>query len=131
MILISVTLFSVGLALYANTSTSMSALSGGNIEALTEDVETYGGPYMVYGSYPTRIIVDNITHVVIFEGKTQDKDGNGHPINACTEDTKGSCTVNTSETVYNTGVISSYVQTFFQGLANAVNIISMIMALVN
>ncbi|MBO4560400.1 MAG: hypothetical protein J5705_00335 [Bacteroidaceae bacterium] len=122
----AVAMFSVSLAFYANNS-NLNVINETNVEALA-DGEGFG-PYQVFGTYPNRILVDNITHVVTFEGKAQDKNDKGKPINACAETSGGTCTINTTTTVYNVGVISSYLETFFKGVSNALPIINWIMSL--
>ena len=125
----TVALFAIGLAFYANNTSSLNVLSEDNIEALT-DGEGFG-PYEVFGTYPNRIIVDNVTHVVTFEGKTQDKDSRDRLINACLEESGGSCTINTTTTVYNVGLICGYIEQFFEDFSNARSIIDWIKSLVN
>jgi len=127
--LTTVALFAIGLAFYANNTSSLNVLSEDNIEALT-DGEGFGS-YTVYGSSPERIVVDNITHVVIFEGKGQDRDYRGNSINACTDEYGGSCTINTTTTVYNVGIILNYIERFFEEFTNARAIIDWIKSLFN
>ena len=130
-VLAATALFSVGLAFYTNNSKTMNVLSDSNVEALTgsNSGDVPGGTYQVFGDYPTRIIVDNITHVVTFEGKKQAVNKKNKPINACSEETGGTCTINTTTTVYKLGVISSYLQSFFKGMSEAMPIINWIMSL--
>lgn len=124
-----VALFAVGLAFYANNTSTLNALSENNVEALTDGEG--GSVYEIYGTYPNRIVIDNITHVVTFEGKSQDRDHKDNPINACAEESGGTCTINTTTTVYNLGVIQGYLEKFFEGVSNALSIIDRIMSLFN
>jgi len=123
-----VAMFSVGLAFYANNS-NLNVISDTNIEALADGEG--GGPYQVFGTYPNRILVDNITHVVTFEGKAQAVNNKNKPINGCSEESGGTCTVNTTTTVYNLGIISSYLENFFKGVSNAVQLIQWIISLLS
>ena len=123
----TVALFAIGLAFYANNSSSVDVLSENNVEALT-DGEGYG-TYAVFGTYPNRIIVDNITHIVTFEGKTQDRDKKDKPRNACADESGGTCSINTTTTVYNIGIISGFLHAFFDGMQGGSSIIEWIESL--
>lgn len=125
-VLASVAMLSVGAAFYANKSSYINALSENDVEALTETGEG-GSAYQVYGSSPNRIIVDNVTHVVIFEGKKQAVNNKNKPINGCSEETGGTCNVSTTTTVYNIGLISDYLVSFFGGVCSAVQSILSLM----
>ena len=121
-ILASVAMLSIGAAFYANKSSYINALSENDVEALSDTGEG-SGTYMVYGSSPNRIILDNITHVVVFEGKKQAVNNKNKPINGCSEETGGTCNVNTTTTVHNVGLISDYLVSFFGGVTPVVEMI--------
>lgn len=126
----SVAMLAVGLAFYTSSHHFISILDE-DIEALTDGDGPGGDAYQVFGEFPNRIIVDNITHVVTFEGKQQAENKKGKPINACSDETGGTCTINTTTTVYNLSLIWDYIEDFFKNIFNGSFIANWLKSLLN
>lgn len=110
-------LFSMGLAVYANHQKDMNVLLDSNVEALSDNNEPSGGnSYMEFGSAPNRVLVDNVTHVVVFESMRPTYDSQGKPLNGCVSEAGSICTVSTATTVYNIGEIMDHVANVIKAL---------------
>lgn len=127
----STALFAVGLAFYANNNlNAMNKLLDSNVEALSDGESAPYNPYVEYGEYPHRIIVDTQTHKMVIEGKAQAYNDAGDPVNGCNAEYDGMCTIDTSSTAYNANVVVSIIKTALEGISSAVPFISYLVSLI-
>lgn len=98
----TVALFAIGLAFYANNSSSVNVLSEDNIEALT-DGEGSGSVTIERGSVPYRVWVDNETHIMTVENYRKITNSDGEK--ECFRTEGYLCQVSTATPIYNATVI--------------------------
>ena len=114
-IMSSIALFSIGMALYANNSSTMKVLSEDNIEALT-DGESGGSVCQEMGTYPNRVWVYNDTHIMILEGyrNTTGKKGK----HECKSDSQYTCRISTATPISNASSIIDMITRLLDALYN-------------
>lgn len=103
-ILSCVAMMAVGLALYANNTSTVKSLTESTVEALSQDGDNCNGANNVdyanerFGTSPYVVFNDAVSHVLVIgnaENKTNDK---GKPINNCSYKIGGTCRMNTNST---------------------------------
>ena len=110
-VLSSIVMFSIGLALYANNSSTMKVLSEDNIEALT-DGESLGNPIQETGKYPHRVWIDHEAHTITMEGYHKVKGESGKY--ECTKDSGSTCQMSSDSPVRKTLIIVKLLETLMK-----------------
>lgn len=133
-ILSCVAMLAVGFAFYANNTSTVKSLTESTVEALSNDGDTYSGsPIVQYGEYPHRLIVNNMTNVVIMEGYKRVME-NGEYQNECEEYDGHTCTLGTSTTLSDvtgyTAAVTSLLQAI-PGLTTITSIVDWVISLFN
>ena len=132
-ILSCVAMLAVGLALYANNTSTVKSLTESTVEALSQEGDNNTNPYVVYGEYPHRLIVDSYTHVVVMEGYRRVVE-NGEALNECGEYDGYTCTLGTSTTLSDVTGYTAAVTNLLQaipGLSNITSIVDWVISLFN
>ena len=127
-ILSSIVMFSIGLALYANNSSTMKVLSEDNIEALT-DGESLNDGYQELGEYPHRVWLDNGSHVMVLEGYKKHTNKKGKE--ECKSDSNFTCDISTSTPITNAQSIIDMIVKLLNAIFNGTSFFSWIWSLFN
>jgi hypothetical protein len=121
-------MFSIGLALYANNSSTMKVLSEDNIEALTDgEGEGSEGTYQELGTYPNRVWIFSDTHVMVLEGYK--KTTNKKRQNECKANSSYICHVSTATPIYNASSIVDMIRRLLNTLFNGTSFFSWVFSL--
>ena len=125
-VLSSIVMFSIGLALYANNSSTMKVLSEDNIEALT-DGENLGNPIQETGTYPHRVWIDHSAHTITMEGYHKEKNYEGE--DECVEKVGYTCMTCTASPIYNAESIVDMVVKFLKAIFSGTSFFSWVFSL--
>ena len=120
-IMSSIVLFSIGMALYANNSSTMKVLSEDNIEALT-DGESGGSSIQETGTYPHRVWIDHQAHTITMEGYRKKK--NYENEYECVDKPGMTCTTTTADPIMNAERVVDIVVKFLKTIFSSTSFFS-------
>jgi hypothetical protein len=105
-ILSCVAMLAVGLALYANNTSTVKSLTESTVEALSQDGDNGSGNNAnnvdyaneKFGTAPYVVFNDAVSHILIIGNAENKTNAKGKPINNCNFKVGGTCRMNTNST---------------------------------
>lgn len=119
--LATTTVFSIGLAFYANNSNTMNVILDSDVEALSGGNDNGGGNgnnTITYGIEPKIVTVDQSTHIVEIADWDNIKDKEGNDLNDCHSDIGEMCRLSTATPMSNAQDIVGMVTSVLNAAGN-------------